>query len=94
MTEPGTASELSAMLAGARERLTMTQHSAYIVVPQELIDDALPPWGEIERRIEENTRAFAALPLEEQARIMAERKATYEAERCTRCGCHPDEHAS
>ena len=34
----------------------------------------------------------AALPPEEQARITAERKAKYEAERCTVCGCHPDEH--
>lgn len=41
---------------------------------------------------QEDARAFAALPPEEQARIKAEREAAYEAERCTVCGCHPDEH--
>lgn len=63
-------------------------------VPAELLEDALPPWDEMQRQMEANARAFAALPLEEQARIKAEREAAYEAERCKACGCHPDEHAS
>lgn len=61
---------------------------------QELYDEVLsmPSWDEMQRQIEANAAAFAALPPEEQARIKAEREAAYEAERCTVCGCHPDEH--
>lgn len=61
---------------------------------EEVLDDRLPPWDEMQRQMEANARAFAALPPEEQARIKAEREAAYEAERCTACGCHPDEHGS
>lgn len=64
-----------------------------IPVSREVLEDALPPFDVIMQRIEENARAFAALPLEEQERITAERKAAYEAERCEACGCHPDEHS-
>ena len=41
---------------------------------------------------EEKGRAFRALPANEQERILAERAAAYEAQRCPHCGCHPDEH--
>lgn len=68
--------------------------TAYMPVTQEMVDDALPPFDVIMQRMEENARAFAALPPEEQERIKAEKAAAYEAERCAECGCHPDEHAS
>lgn len=61
-------------------------------ISAEVLADALPPWDVMMRQMEENARAFAALPSEEQERITAERKAAYEAERCEACGCHPDEH--
>lgn len=67
--------------------------TAHMPVSQEMLDDRLPPWDEMERQMAENARKFAALPPEEQARIKAERKAAYEADRCTACGCHPDEHS-
>lgn len=62
--------------------------TALLPVSAEMLEDRLPSWGEIEAA----ATAFAALPPEEQERILAERKAAYEAERCTACGCHPDEH--
>lgn len=61
-------------------------------VPAELLEDQLPPWDVMMAQMEAAAAAFAALPPEEQQRITAERKAAYEAERCTACGCHPDEH--
>ena len=74
--------------------ITVRQMQVYMPISQEMLEDALPPWDEIERHMEEKARAFAALPREEQERIKAERKAAYEAERCEACGCHPDEHSS
>ena len=74
--------------------ITVRQMRVYMPVTQEALDDALPPWDVMMERIEENARAFAALPPEEQERIKAEKAAAYEAERCTECGCHPDEHSS
>jgi hypothetical protein len=65
---------------------------SYMGVSREEWGNRLPPFDEMMRRIEENARAFAALPPEEQARIEAEREAAYEAQRCMACGCHPDEH--
>jgi hypothetical protein len=56
-----------------------------------LDDHVLPPWGELVQMIEENDRAFRALPPEEQARIVAEREAEYEAQRCPTCGHHSDD---
>lgn len=72
--------------------ITVRQITHVMPVSRELLEDRLPPWDEIERQMEANAAAFAALPAEEQARILAEREAKYEAERCTVCGCHPDEH--
>lgn len=74
--------------------ITVRQMRAFMPVTQEVIDNALPPWDEMMRQMDANAAAFAALPPEEQARILAERKAAYEAERCQACGCHPDEHSS
>lgn len=74
-------------------QLNVRVASGWMTVSQELLDDRLPPWDEMQRQMEANARAFAALPPEERARIKAEREAAYEAERCTECGCHPDEHA-
>lgn len=73
-------------------QLNVRVASGWMTVARELLDDRLPPWDEMQRQMEANARAFAALPPEEQARITAEREAAYEAERCTACGCHPDEH--
>jgi hypothetical protein len=61
-------------------------------ISAEVLADALPPWDVMMRQMEENARAFAALPIEEQERITAEKKAAYEVERCEACSCHPDEH--
>lgn len=72
--------------------IVVRRMSYAIPVSQEYLDDRLPPFPDMMRMIEENERAFRALPPEEQARILAERKAAYEADRCTECGCHPDEH--
>lgn len=74
------------------ELLTVRRTVHTILVPTELLEDQLPPWDEMQRQIEANAAAFAALPPEEQARVKAEREAAYEAGRCTACGCHPDEH--
>lgn len=63
-----------------------------ITVSAEMLDDVLPPLDEIFRRAKEAQAAFAALPVAEQERILAERHAAYEAQRCPHCGCHPDEH--
>lgn len=72
--------------------ITVTMASAWMPVSQEMLDDVLPPWDELMRMAEESDRAFRALPPAEQARILAEREAAYEAERCEHCGCHPNEH--
>lgn len=72
--------------------IIVRQMRTVLPVSAEVYADRLPPFSEMMRRIEENARAFAALPLAEQERITAERKAAYEAERCKACGCHPDEH--
>jgi hypothetical protein len=64
---------------------------AYIpVASRDLLDNALPPFGELIRMAEERDREFRALPAEEQARILAERETAYEARRCPTCGHHPD----
>jgi hypothetical protein len=64
---------------------------AYVPVSRQMVDDQiLPPWDELVRMAEERDREFRALPAEEQARILAERDAEYEAQRCPTCGHHPD----
>lgn len=76
----------------AEPELIVRQMRTVLPVSAGVLADALPPFPEMMRMIEENARALAALPLAEQERITAERKAAYEAERCEACGCHPDEH--
>lgn len=69
-----------------------------ILMTQELVEDSmiLPPGINIFDHLAEQERQFKALPLEEQARILAEREAAEaaaKAERtCPHCGCDPDEH--
>lgn len=65
--------------------------TSYIQLPAELLNE-WPAGQNIFQLAAESARALAALPPEEQARITAERKTKYEAERCQACGCHPDEH--
>lgn len=71
--------------------MAVTKYNAFVPVSAELLADVVP-WDEMQRQMEENARAFRALPPEEQARILAEKKDAYEAQRCSACGCHPDEH--
>jgi hypothetical protein len=79
--------------------IEVRKFAAEVFVSAEPIEDATPPMEEIIRRMEDDRRAFEALPPEEKARIfaeegarMAEIRAAHEAERCPHCGCHPDEH--
>lgn len=73
----------------------MTYH---IPMSREAVEDSmiLPPGVNIFEHLAEQQRQFAALPLEEQARLLAEReaeRAAAKAERtCPHCGCDPDEH--
>lgn len=66
--------------------------AATVPVSREVLDDfpgTLEDWIRAARAERER---FAALPPAEQARILNERAAAYEAKRCAACGCHPDEH--
>lgn len=66
--------------------------AGHVTVSAELLEDALPSFEEMIHRAQEADRAFRALPAAERERILTERKAAYEAQRCEHCGCHPDEH--
>lgn len=68
------------------------KYGAVIPVSRELLADAAPSFEELLAAAHRAQVAFSLLPPEEQARILAEREAAYEARRCTECGCHPDEH--
>jgi hypothetical protein len=67
---------------------------------QEAIDDmaGMPNLFELMEQWEAEAAAFRALPVEEQARILAEQAAKAEAERlertCPHCGCDPQEHGN
>lgn len=74
-------------------KFEVKMYGAQIEVSEEMLADAMP-FDEMMRRSAEGARAFRALPPEEQERILAERKAAYEADRCAACGCHPDEHGA
>lgn len=69
-----------------------------LLASPELVEDSmiLPPGVNIFEHLAEQERQFAALPLEEQKRLRAEReaeRAAAKAERtCPHCGCDPDEH--
>jgi hypothetical protein len=73
---------------------------AVVPLTQQVLDDAaFFNIREILHRRRSYLRRFAALPPMAQAVVRgvqetqtAERNARYEADRCSCCGCHPDEH--
>jgi hypothetical protein len=71
--------------------LVVKKLPAYIVVPDDFQFQLT--FEELMQRAAKYEATWRALPQEVRERIAAERKATYEAERCPQCGCHPDEHA-
>lgn len=72
--------------------MQVKQVAYHLPVSRELLADSPGSFEDMLRSAQEADRAFRALPVEEQQRILAERKAAHEAGRCTACGCHPDEH--
>lgn len=73
--------------------MQVKQFAHHSLVSREVLEDHPGTIGDMIRAAQEADRRFRAMPPEEQARIIAERKAAYEAQRCSSCGCHPDEHA-
>lgn len=78
--------------------IEIKQMTYHMPITREVVEDSsfLPPGVSIFDHLAEQERQFAALPPEEQARILAEneeRRAREKAERtCPHCGCDPDEH--
>lgn len=74
--------------------IVVVMASGWLPMSKEVHDDILngPSFSEMLEAAAKADKEFKVLPLEEQARITAEREAVYEAERCSQCGCHPQEH--
>lgn len=80
------------------EPIEIKRMSYPVPITREVVEDSsfLPPGVSLFEWMAEQERQFAALPPEEQKRILAEReerRAREKAERtCPTCGCDPDEH--